>query len=87
MNLLGSEARQMSGSESWVRPATSIWGGHRMVIRKIGNPIVEKGMHTRSQQQLSGGMAASATQNRKGECDVGGRVRMPLSDARRNLFR
>jgi hypothetical protein len=57
-----------------------------MVIRKIGNPIAEKGMHTRSQQQLSGGMAASATQNIRG-CGVGGRVRMPLSDARRNLFR
>ena len=58
-----------------------------MLNRKIGNPIAEKGMHTRSQQQLSGGLAASAPQNQMGRCDVGGRHRMALSVARRNLFR
>ena len=36
--------------------------------------------------KLSGGMAASATQNRKGECDVGGRFGITLTEARRNFF-
>ena len=58
-----------------------------MVNRKIGNPIVEKGMHTRSQQQLSGGTGCANVNVVIATQRCGGRHRMPLSVARRNLFR
>jgi hypothetical protein len=57
-----------------------------MVRRKFGHPCAEKGMHTRSQQQLFGGTGC-VNSRMQGALVCGGRFGMTLIEARRNFFR